>query len=63
MGTLQTELVEKGIKQATRGELVNPNTKTSKKGKERYSRREIEELMGCNRQTYIRVSGAIRNKR
>ncbi|MFJ8064888.1 hypothetical protein ACIQYS_09665 [Psychrobacillus sp. NPDC096426] len=63
MGTLQTELIEKGLKQANMGKLVNPNTKTSKKRKETLSRREIEDLMGCNRQTYRRVGGAIRNKR
>ncbi|MDI2588062.1 hypothetical protein OR571_13290 [Psychrobacillus sp. NEAU-3TGS] len=62
MRTLQTELIEKGVKQATRGELVNPSIKTSYKRKEMLTRREIEELMGCNRDTYKRVRGAVKRR-
>lgn len=39
-------------------ELKNQNKHKSK----RYSRREVEELMGVNRPTYKRVRGAIRRK-
>lgn len=30
--------------------------------KEKLSKRDIEELMGANRQTYTRKNGAVRNK-
>lgn len=63
MGTLQTELVEKGIKQAHIQEIDKECSKRSEQLNERLTRREIEDLMGCNRQTYRRVGGAIRNKR
>ncbi|MBD7944728.1 hypothetical protein H9650_11435 [Psychrobacillus sp. Sa2BUA9] len=63
MGTLQTELIEKGLKRPLRQGIVKKNTSTSKQNKERFSRREIEDLMGCNRQVYKRVGGAVRNKR
>lgn len=63
MGTIQSELIEKGLKQARIQEVEKESTKRSKKEKERFSRREIEDLMGCNRQTYRRVGGAIRRKR
>lgn len=33
-----------------------------KKKKEHFSRRELEELMGMNRDTYTRKNGAIRRK-
>lgn len=63
MRTIQTELVEKGLKNAQINEVDKENSKTSKRVKESLTRREIEELMGCNRQTYKRVGGAVRNKR
>ncbi|TQR21811.1 hypothetical protein [Psychrobacillus vulpis] len=63
MRTIQTELIEKGLKQPLIQEIDEKNTKTSKQIKERLTRRDIEDLMGCNRQTYQRVGGAIRNKR
>ena len=59
----QTKVIEKGLKQVGRGELINGQTNTSDKKKETPTRKEIEDLMGCNRQTYRRVGGAIRNKR
>lgn len=62
MGTLQTELVEKGLKKPLRQELDKKNTRTRKQTKERFSRREIEELMGCNRAIYVKRGGAIRQR-
>jgi hypothetical protein len=48
------------------GEEMKPNDKQQlkKKGKkkENLSTREIEELMGVNRDTYTRKNGAIRRK-
>ncbi|MEK4085625.1 hypothetical protein [Psychrobacillus sp. FSL K6-1415] len=63
MRTIQSEVIEKGLKQVDREGLRNGHTNTSNKKKETLTRKEIEELMGCNRQTYRRVGGAVRNKR
>ena len=63
MRTIQTEFIEKGLKQVDRDVLKNERTNIRNKQKETFSRRELEELMGCNRQTYRRVGGAVRNKR
>lgn len=62
MGTIQTELIQKGFADVLKQEVEKENSRTSKRLKEHLTRREIEELMGCNRQTYRRVGGAIRNK-
>ncbi len=62
MGTLQRELIEKGLKQPIRQEIVKKNTRASKQTKECFSRREIEELMGCNKDTYKRVRGVIKRR-
>lgn len=62
MGTLQTELIEKGLKQPLRQEIDKKNTKTNNRTKERFSRREIEDLMGCNRAIYVKRGGAIRQR-
>jgi len=59
----QMKVIEKGLKQVDTGELKNRQANTSNKKKETFSRREIEELMGCNRPTYRRVGGAVQNKR
>ena len=59
----QTKVIEKGQKQANRSELKKKQANISNKNKEALTRREIENLMGCNRQTYHRVGGAVRNKR
>ncbi|ALC85709.1 hypothetical protein AM499_07640 [Bacillus sp. FJAT-22090] len=45
MGMMQSELIEKGLKQAFIHEIEEENTRRSKKKKERLSRREIEDLM------------------
>ncbi len=38
------------------------HTNTADKPKERLSDRELEELMGCNRDTYTRRRGAVRKR-
>lgn len=63
MRTFQSEVIEKGLKQVDRDDLRNGQTNMSNKQKETCSRRELEDLMGCNRPTYRRVGGAVRNKR
>ena len=55
--------IEKGLKQVDRDVLKNGQSNMSNKLKETFSRRELEDLMGCNRPTYRRVGGAVRNKR
>lgn len=62
MGTLQTELIKRGLKQPLRQEIDKKNTRTSKLTKDRFSRREIEDLMGCNRAIYVKRGGAIRQR-
>ena len=62
MRTIQSEFIEKGLKQVERDVLKDRQANISNRKKETFTRREIEELMGCNRQTYRRVGGAIRNK-
>jgi len=59
----QTKFIEKGLKQVKRDVLKNGQANISHKLKETFSRRELEDLMGCNRPTYRRVGGAVRNKR
>jgi hypothetical protein len=63
MRTIQTQLVEKGLKQSNTQEIERESFELKNKKKETLSRREIEELMGTNRPTYRRVGGAFRNKR
>ena len=63
MKTIQSEVIEKGLKRFDKDELEKLNTKRSARPKEAFSRREIEELMGTKRPTYRRVGGAIRNNR
>ena len=45
----------------TLGYKSKPNKK-KRKNKEKLSRREIEELMGINRDIYVRKGGAMRRK-
>lgn len=61
MRTIQSEVIEKGLKRFDREESEKMKINSSKRQKEAFSRREIEELMGNNRPTYRRVGGAIRN--
>lgn len=55
MRTIQSEL--KRNKFTHKDEQENP-----KKKKEQFTRREIEQLMGVNRDTFKRVNGAVRRK-
>ncbi|MER2172083.1 MAG: hypothetical protein ABS938_15805 [Psychrobacillus psychrodurans] len=63
MRTIQSEVIEKGLKQVDRDDLRNGQANISNNQKETFSRRELEDLMGCYRPTYRRVGGAVRNKR
>lgn len=62
MRAIQTELIEKGLKQVDRDDLKNGRTNISNKHKETFSRRELEDLMGCNRDTYKRVRGSVKRR-
>ncbi|MER2040082.1 MAG: hypothetical protein ABS944_18315 [Solibacillus sp.] len=53
MRTIQSEL--------ERNQLTKKHDKASVK-KEKFTRREIEQLMGVNRDIFKRVNGAIRRK-
>ncbi|KQL35812.1 hypothetical protein [Psychrobacillus sp. FJAT-21963] len=61
MGTIQSGLIEKGLKHVLIQEIEKENTR-SKREKERFSCRELEDLMGCNRDTYKRVRGAVKRR-
>ena len=63
MRTIQSEFIEKGLKEVDRDVLKYRQANIRNKQKETFSRRELEDLMGCNRPTYRRVGGAVRNKR
>lgn len=53
-------LVDDDVKRKL-GYKSKPNKK-KRKNKEKLSRREIEELMGINRDIYVRKGGAMRRK-
>ncbi len=56
--TLQTEIVQKGLSKKEQGQA----SKRRQPKKSKMSRREVEELMGINRDTYKRVNGSVRRK-
>lgn len=56
MRTMQSELVEKNLA------ANDPPQLSKKKPTEKFSRRELEELMGVRRPTYIKRHGAFRSK-
>lgn len=58
MRTLQEQLIDKGL--STKKLLVVDKVV---KSKETFSKRDIEELMGCNRPTYRKVNGVTKRKR
>ena len=60
MGTLQSELVEKGLSDARTGEVERKSTKG--KPSEQLTDRDLRYLMGEYRQTHKRVNGAIRRR-
>lgn len=62
MRTIQSEVILKGLKQVDRDDLRNGQPNISNKLKETFSRRELEDLMGKNRDTYKRVRGSIKRR-
>jgi len=63
MRTLKKELVDKGLSQASIQEVDKIGTRSSKKSKEKLSKRELQELMGCHRDTYSRAKGGALRRR
>ena len=63
MRTLQEQLTEKGLSDARIQEIEKPNTNMGKRQKETLSRKEWEEIMGVNRETYQKQGGTYRRKR
>ncbi len=63
MRTIQNQLKEKGITVNLSGTKASPSVKTSDKPKEKLSRKEWEEIMGVNRETYQKQGGVYRRKR
>lgn len=63
MRTIREQFIEKGIVVSLSGNEEVTNTKTIKKPKEKLSRRELEDLMGVNRETYQKQGGAYRRRR
>ena len=57
MGTLQDQLIEKGLSQPRTSEVDRKSIRTREKQSERMSDRELAELMGTNRPTYTRKRG------
>lgn len=63
MFDLLTPSVRLELTKLSNGINHHPNIETShKQCKERLTRREVEELMGTNRQTYKRVNGKVKRK-
>ncbi len=62
MRTIQSEFIEKGLKRVDRDVLKNGQANISNKQKETFSRRALEDLMGCNRDTYKRVRGSVKRR-
>lgn len=54
MRTIQSVVIEKGLKHADRDVMKNKQVNISDKKKGTLTRIEIEDLMGCNRETYER---------
>lgn len=63
MRTTQDQLKEKGLTVSLSGTKSLPNNKTCEKQKEILSRKEWEEIMGVNRETYQKQGGAYRRRR
>jgi len=62
MRTIQSEFIEKGLKEVDRDVLKYRQANIRNKQKETFSRRELEDLMGCNRDTYKRVRGSVKRR-
>lgn len=63
MRTIREQLAEKGIIVSLRVTEALPDIKVSKRPEEKLSRKEWEEIMGMNRETYQKQGGAYRRKR
>lgn len=63
MRTMQQQLIEKGLTDGSERVKEKPKGKTNKRPKETLSRREWEEIMGVNRDTYQKQGGVYRRKR
>ncbi|MEK3976073.1 hypothetical protein [Psychrobacillus sp. FSL K6-1267] len=59
MRTMQSELIEKGL--AIKSNI--PSSIPKKKVKEKLSERDLQELMGSNRVTYVRGKGGAYKQR
>lgn len=57
MRTLKSELLKLGFKSS-----VKTASKKNRRRKERFTNKELADLMGTNRATYKRVNGAVRRK-
>ena len=74
MGVSNKELIIKGGEHMTIYDLIDDDTRQllnakkpvvhrqSNKRKEKLSRRDVEELMGCNRDRYHKVNGKVKRK-
>lgn len=63
MRTLQTELIRNKLSRTRTKVIDTKNTKSKDQSDERFSRKEWEEMMGVNRDTYKRgKGGAIRRR-
>lgn len=58
MRTIQSEMKRNGMSKKHNTDPPAPK----QKAKEQFTRREIEQLMGVNRDTFKRVNGAVRRK-
>lgn len=63
MRTIQNQLKEKGLTVSLSGTEASPSVKESDKPKEKLSRKEWEEIMGVNRETYQKQGGAYQRRR
>lgn len=63
MRTLRDQFIEKGVVVSLRAAEEVADVKVSKRPKEKFSRKELEELMGVNRETYQKQGGAYRRRR
>lgn len=63
MRTTQDELKEKGLTVSLSDAKSPPNDVAREKPKEKLSRKEWEDLMGVNRETYRKQGGAYRRRR
>ena len=63
MRTTHDQLKEKGLTVSLSDAKSPPNNLVREKPKEKLSRKEWEEIMGVNRETYQKQGGAYRRRR